>query len=565
MSSPPSSSSSGSYKKKLILKAIDGIHGLSDGYIEGHQRNSHGVEPSKRVTMAALMSGLSEIGMENLTQDDSIHENDEQYAPLPLGQTRKHFTDKLISKVVNKITAAQEGDKLRTRLDDARRAQQPKLSVTQLVLNFRSLSYKMNNFFDFEKKISSILLWDSSWKTLFYLLLYTWGCIYPYMFLLYPLVMICGAVLIPNYLDRHPLDKPEIISERPRGAQNWLFGFLSVSKSEMESYNEEERLSQLREELFERQLREHGYYGLNDSTPMSSAPSSDTEDLVINSGAIYGTIADAKTKLIVQGLVSNENAEKNGSTKDNTDDTGTHSKFVDNLSLVISMRDLQNLTTRLLELMSNFENTLQKHCSFQDEKRSTIVFLEMTLLMAVTCLFGPYIPWKLIFVLVGWVIVLSCHPKRAEFMNQFKSEEKVKEERYSSGSKDVKRISHDIIIDEPIKRRSVAIFEIQQQDISRPSVYRPFAYSRSCFTVSSSRRVERKKPRGTDSLEMVKPPSKRWKFDPNGKWEVDLDTEAWCSDMNIMKEVHVSVDEGWACDLNGEYRRRRLFREVYLV
>ncbi|VEU21171.1 DEKNAAC102043 [Brettanomyces naardenensis] len=511
--------------------------------------------------MAALVSGLSEIGMESLGSDSVATESETKYSPLPPGQSRAHFTDRLINKVVGKISAAQEREKLKSKLNDTRRAEQPRLSVTQLAVNFKSLSYRLNGFFDFQKQVISVLSWDSTWKTISFLLLYTWGCMYPFMFLVYPLVVVCCGILIPNYVDKHPLGKPSIIPERQRGAES-VFGFLKVTKSDVESYYEDTRLSEVREQMFEQTLRDEGYFGEDLSTGLSSAASSDTEDA---SGAIYGTIADARTKLLVDGLVGVSGERKEGGDEGGNDDTGSsvgpeNPSFVDNLSLLINMRDLQNVTTNLLKSMDKFEKLVNRYCSFRDERLSTLLFFEMIGLIAVTCVLGPYIPWSTIFALAGWYGVLWNHPGRAKFLEQFKTEEK--DNGIPKRESIPKRImTKELIIDEPTRYRDVAIFEIEEQDITNPSAYRAFAYSTSCFTVSSSRREQRKKPVGTTDLKTVRAPSREWRFRNESGWRVDKDVEAWCAEVNVEDEVYVEGE--WAYDLTREYRRRRLVREVF--
>lgn len=542
----PSSGSSHlafNFSKRIATKAIGGVHGLSDEYIIGRQRKVGNVQDSKRATLAAFVSGLSEIGLEKLTGESAntyMDNSQEVYTPLPPGEAKAHFSDKLLDKMVTKISGAQERQTLRKRLNDTRRADQPPLSVTTLVYNFRTLSFKMSLFFGIQRYLISIWTWENGYKTLTFLLLYTIACMWPFMFLIYPLLGIVVLQLLPAYIDRHPLDKPELIPERKRGASSTI-GFLGVTKDDVEYSEEGDRLGKSREAQFEKSLRDQGYFG-SQLTPTTSATSV--------------APVDEETQQLIEEIEEEKEDEDSKSEEP--------SNFMDKMSVLISMRDLQNLTTNVIKSLDAGEDYVHHYCSFANETTSTLLFFGLIGLTAIVCVLGPYIPWRGIFILAGWVALLFGHPKRAELLDQFSSSE--------TGTKTTKSIAKtrdyvtgQIVVDEQIRYRKVCIFQIDVQDVKDLETYTLFSYSPSTFTASSSARLQRKKPLGTAQLQLVRAPSKNWRFVENKSWEVDPDSYSWCEELGIIDEVRIDDSDGWVYDQGGEYRRRRLMREVYRV
>lgn len=73
-----------------------------------------------------------------------------------------------------------------------------------------------------------------------------------------------------------------------------------------------------------------------------------------------------------------------------------HEKLINKINLMNNMRDCQNMSAKFIQGIESFENLVDEYCSFKDEKKSTIFFFQLTLIVVSVCVFGPYIPWRLI-------------------------------------------------------------------------------------------------------------------------------------------------------------------------
>lgn len=563
-----------SVTKKLASKAIDHIRGFSDEYLEDQMSKGKTVEGSKRMTLMALLSSVAQLGMETINDGDGNNGN----SPYS-NEKQDHFTDKLINKLVSKLSKSKDKQELRQKLADVRRSQKPRLSLVKTTENFKNLSYRVSYLIDLQRQIVSIIKWDQKWRTMTYMFLYTWACIHPYLLLVYPIVFFYGTVMIPGYLDRHFSSKPEMLPEKPREPDS-AFDFLKVTNDESAAAIENERAASVREEMFERKLIEHGYYGGSDITsPLSSAVTSENEDSSVHQeGEFYSVVADSTANNVflvsggAKGAKSVENTEKSTDEVDMVPNSASGEKtgrFIKNLSLLINMRDLQNLTSDMVRILDDCDLFVKDNCTFSDEETTTILFYRMLLLVVTICAFGAWVPWCAVFIFAGWGFVLWNHPARATFMEFVRDKSSKTSKDRSNGvsgksSAGRKGLLDNIIVNEPAVQKEVTIFEIQKQDLADIKLYHPFIYSNSPFTISSSSRVRRKRPVGCSDLNMVKPPSRKWKFSSGSQWKAEKETPlGWISQFGLESELSGNdEDDGWAYDYNGEYRRRRLVRSV---
>ncbi|KAG7910989.1 hypothetical protein KL906_001369 [Ogataea polymorpha] len=541
--SPPSSSSSGksmSLPRKFALNAINEIHERSNDYLHTRTGGRGHSDGRKRAALAAVLSTVSAVGAEKLS-----HADIDEFQSLSEGDSRDkvHFMDKLTNKLIDTIPRRfdESMDELRHRLEDKHRIDQPGLSITRISKNFKTLSSKMDIFFKLEYSVLHIISWDQPPLTLTFLILYSWACLMPYLFLVYPVVYLLAGILIPNYLYRHPLEKPEIIPTRQLGDSS-IFGFLRAKNDwEMDRQRLEMERRRRPEQLHSREY---------DLATISSRNSTDSEDEG-NSSLLYDAFtADSKSNIVFKAVLEEEDAaspEKKSSS------------MADKVKLLINMRDLQNLTTSLIKMIENMEKNVYDNCSFKDEKTSTKLFLNLVVLIIITVALGPYIPWCAIFIITLWVLVLLKHPNRSEFLKQFQTNSR--KQHIIRQSKPVQKASilSEIVVDDPPQYRKIQIYEIEKQDMIKTSVYEPYLFSPSIFNESDSSRLQKKRPKGTTNLGAVQPPGTNWKY-TNSNWTVDEEVEAWCLENGVLDELEIK--SSWAYDKSGEYRRRRLIREV---
>lgn len=228
------------------------------------------------------------------------------------------------------------------------------------------------------------------------------------------------------------------------------------------------------------------------------------------------------------------------------------------MELLINMRDLQNLTSEVIILLDRLERFWYGTAGFTDERVSTSLFLFLLQMVIVILVFGVYIPWRPIFILLGWALVAACHPKASEILKKI-NEVQLKPQRKKMDKSIQKSEIKDIILDEPPVLKDVEIFELEEQGWT-PSQWTPY-----CFTDEVFDKLARqlgKPPVGCSTLDDVLPPA-TWKFKEEKSWEVDKDCESFegRSDMRLLGE------DGWLYDMeNGElgrWRRRRWVRTCY--
>ncbi|ODV85443.1 hypothetical protein CANARDRAFT_175910 [[Candida] arabinofermentans NRRL YB-2248] len=513
--------------------------------------------------MAVLLSSLSSIGLDKLSADE-VKQLEDMSDDQKVEKT--HFMDMLVGRMVDQLSSKSNDESIMTlkdRLNDSHRVERPALSITKIVSNFKKLSAKMDIVFAIQYFVIHFVSWDEPTLTITVLILYTWGCIHPFLFLVYPLLAIVYAIMIPSYLYRHPIDTPKLNPTRIRGDPIPL-GFL---KSDNEWEINRKELEIKRKQELEELLK-------SDLISVSSRTSidSDTDD----GGAanvLYDLMtADSKTNFLFSTILKED--EENQKNSKGEDDSPEVSKskggVVGKIKLLTNMRDLQNLTTDIIKMMNNFEKLVHENCSFIDEKKSTRLFINFLFLIFIISFLGPFIPWRFIIIVTAWVAILMNHPGRKEFLEQFTSTEtaKIIENKTRNESKTPRQLKAErrikyltsMIVDDPPQYRKVQVFEIEKQNITKPQLYEQFIYSDSIFNMSDECRLQRKKPTGVSSLSLIDPPSSNWQFVSDSKWSVDDAVEDWCIEYNVLKEVR--IDGSWAYDENGEYRRRRLIRDV---
>lgn len=247
------------------------------------------------------------------------------------------------------------------------------------------------------------------------------------------------------------------------------------------------------------------------------------------------------------------------------------------MTLFINMRDLQNLTTDVLNGINGAEKFWYETAGFKDERLSTFIFYGVIAATSIVLVFGRFIPWRLIFIQSGWAGLIVCHPNSKKYIMSIKKSKKAKKVKdvKESKEKEGRFERHDIIIDDSAEIRIVEVFELQNKNMlnNQWSFHR---YTSNMFDIKNHARAAGKRPLGVDDLSKVLPPPD-WKFDMGyaNKWEIDIDPQKFFKERNINNpylQVHEDEKEGWIYDkLDGvdnldssyEFRRRRLSRECY--
>lgn len=474
-------------------------------------------------------------------------------------QARKeptHFMDRFMERLVSHTVPLDTGDyeELNSRIKDPSRKSKAPLSIRKLASNMKRLSAKMGLFFKIQYGLIHVITWKQPTKTISVLVMYTAICVWPHLVVALPLLVLLFGVIVPAYLHRHPRDIPELVKVKPRG------------QSLLEYFNQSEDQSVVMDFIDEH-----------------SGDFSDDLILVQSSATISSEYSRATST-----NESHSAFAQKGLDAADTLSSETRSKFVKSqVSTFMNMRDLQNLTTDLLNTMDNTEKIATDVVGFKNERLTTFIFYILSAVTSIVLFVGRWIPWRIIFIQAGWIGMIICHPNAKKYIQALKKRKRAPpveendegEETEEEEEKPKKLPPHetfdrpDIIVDDPPEVRVVEIYELQMRNVLKHE-WKLYGYSKRLFDFKDKVRVSGKKPHGVDSISKILPP-KEWKFDFGfaGNWLVDRNPLAYLRDRAIdVTHLKIKEDEheGWiydklpaAQDTTIEFRRRRLYRECY--
>lgn len=385
-------------------------------------------------------------------------------------------------------------------------------SVSTLARNFNVLSHKGQEVGAIVRSLGGIFTWRHPDRTLLCLMLFTWGSIYPHYFLIYPVLYV--LVFMSNkYLQKHAL-KPMLVSGDRALAMAADDGAMAVYP-----------LTYIENDMF-------GWLW----------------DLNISGSRDHyacGNLFDEMDVLL--------------------DDHDLQDDSNQEASLLKNMEDIQHTTSKILRFEHSVESKINAYCSFNNDLESTKLFLKMFTVVTIAITLGPYIPWRVVFILTVWILMLVTHPNRAQLVANIINSPGLNSAKLGLSARSSKPTQRDrgpfsstrIIHHEPIVKH-VQVFELQQQNATVENKYQASKYTNNVFCINDECRKQRKMPEFTNTLLDIKPPPK-WQFVHNSHWEIDTKNE-WVGDMNIQNQVFVSSDN-WVYDLTREFRRRRLSRQ----
>ena len=170
------------------------------------------------------------------------------------------------------------------------------------------------------------------------------------------------------------------------------------------------------------------------------------------------------------------------------------------------------------------------------------------------------IPWRLVFLLLGWFVILSGHPKVARMLSQAHKEH-IEPEEVKAASWFENWIDKDILLDSQPETREVEIFELQKLQ-EGTGEWEPWLYSASPYDPLSRERLQDAsgsgllgglgggRPKGTRFFEDVKPPS-GWEWEEK-KWNLDMWSREWVEERIITGVEIETQGERWVYDIKYE-------------
>ncbi|KAH8599430.1 integral peroxisomal membrane peroxin-domain-containing protein [Bisporella sp. PMI_857] len=213
-----------------------------------------------------------------------------------------------------------------------------------------------------------------------------------------------------------------------------------------------------------------------------------------------------------------------------------------------NMRDLQNSMEDFSQVHDHIIAVLTPPTNFSDEPLSSTLFLFCFATTGFMFIASHLMPWRFIFLVIGWVITGLGHPVIQRQMVTINEEHVVPHEKQAKSWLD-SWIASDIILDTAPETREVEIFELQH--LSSSGEWEDWIFSASPYDPLSEVRLSASRPKGTRFFEDVQPP-RGWEWSEK-KWALDLWSREWVEE-RIITGVEVETEgERWVYDINYEY------------
>jgi len=213
-----------------------------------------------------------------------------------------------------------------------------------------------------------------------------------------------------------------------------------------------------------------------------------------------------------------------------------------------NMRDLQNSMEDFSRLHDKIIAVLTPPTNFSDEPLSSTLFLFCFATAGFMFIASHLMPWRIIFLIIGWVATCIGHPTIQRQMVTTHHDHVAPREEQAKSWLD-SWIAADIILDSAPETREVEIFELQR--LSSAGEWESWVFSPSPYDPLSSPRIQGQRPTGTRFFEDVQPPL-GWIWSEK-KWALDLWSREWVEE-RIITGVEVETEgERWVYDIKYEY------------
>lgn len=522
----------------------------------------------------------------------------------PVSRRRKHFIDYCFTKGyaflnnsnINELNdnsikdenIKQKFEDIKNKNNNNNNNNKP-LSLRKIAINFNILSKKFRNLSNILIFISNIINWERDDKTLSFLFLFTWSCLNPHFFLLYPIIYMINYILY-KYLIKHP------IIEKPS---------MYINKYNKNKYNKLLLLNYWDDGLGPRLKSTnsnhiHGIFGFLwneniDNNDNKYEEDNDNYDDIYREENVNEYVEQLDFNDIDKVLeIIDDNIHKDKTDNEEEKEKGEETNY--NNFIMKTLFDIQIQTSEIIEHLNNIEIGISENCDFIDEKESTLLIFKLSILIFIGCFLGNYIPWKFIIIISIWISICMNHPNRKEFFKNLidsSTATPTPTPRSTPTSHNIdKKSNHNsndyVIINEPVFAREVQIFELEQQDIMKSNKYINLGFTNSLFNISEEIRLQRRKPECVDNILSIAPPVRRyeeeydvvdyddnssskqlhgpsWDFIHGEDWELCRDS-GWLGGLPCCRELRTTksafAKDGWIYDVTGEFRRRKWTRKI---
>ncbi|PFH57620.1 hypothetical protein XA68_14783 [Ophiocordyceps unilateralis] len=218
-----------------------------------------------------------------------------------------------------------------------------------------------------------------------------------------------------------------------------------------------------------------------------------------------------------------------------------------------NMRDLQNSMADFSHARDHIVQLVVPVTDFSNEALSSTLFLILVASSLVMALAAHVVPWRLIFFVGGWALVLARHPRLKPLLQSQLAPPPHKNQVQDARSLLDRWTASDVILDSAPETREAEIFELQRAD-QDAAAWEPWLFSPEPYDPLSPSRIADHRPRGSRFFEDVMPPP-GWHWSEK-KWALDLWSREWVED-RIITGVEVETEgERWVYDMFDDRQAR---------
>lgn len=216
-----------------------------------------------------------------------------------------------------------------------------------------------------------------------------------------------------------------------------------------------------------------------------------------------------------------------------------------------NMRDLQNCMEDFSTVHDAVLAFLTPLTNFSNENLSSMLYILLLLLSCLLFITAHLLPWRLIFLVMGYALTAFGHPTIQFLLATPENEQRLSAAEHEGRSVLFTLSRSDIEIEPSHEIREVEIFELQHRALhDEHGEYEPVMFSSSPYSPLSPSRISGDRPRGTPFFEDVLPP-RGWRWSDK-KWALDLLSREWVDD-RCVTGVEVEIEgERWVTDLHYE-------------
>lgn len=216
-----------------------------------------------------------------------------------------------------------------------------------------------------------------------------------------------------------------------------------------------------------------------------------------------------------------------------------------------NMRDLQNVMEDFSTAHDAIIAFLTPLTNFSNENLSSMLYIILLLVSCALFISAHLLPWRLIFLLIGYTLTALGHPNIQELLATPENEQLLSTTEHQGRSLLFTLSKSDIQLENSHEIREVEIFELQHRPLhDEHGEYEGFMFSSSPYAPLSPARISGDRPKGTPFFEDVLPP-RGWRWSDK-KWTLDLLSREWVED-RCVTGVEVEIEgERWVTDLHYE-------------